>query len=104
MAYPTDLNHFQYTLIKSSLSGYVPKLRKYSLFRIINAILYVVKTGCQWYMLPKDFPPYRIVYHHWRSLCDRDMISTLLHVFSYGGSDGLHVHGGIHARILPIKA
>ena len=79
MAYPTDLNHFQYTLIKSSLSGYVPKLRKYSLFRIINAILYVVKTGCQWYMLPKDFPPYRIVYHHWRSLCDRDMITTLLH-------------------------
>ncbi|MDE6007262.1 MAG: transposase [Muribaculaceae bacterium] len=79
MAYPTDLTHLQYMLIKSSLSGYVPKLRHYPLFRIINAILYVVKTGCQWYMLPKDFLPYRIVYHHWRSLCERHIITTMLH-------------------------
>lgn len=79
MAYPTDLTHFQYKLIKSSLAEYVPRLRKYSLLEIINAILFVMKTGCQWYMLPKDFPPYRIVYHHWRSLCDRHIITTLLH-------------------------
>jgi putative transposase len=30
--------------------------------RIINAILYVVRTGCQWRMLPKDFPNWSTVY------------------------------------------
>ncbi|MDE6716655.1 MAG: transposase, partial [Muribaculaceae bacterium] len=28
---------------------------------------------------PKDFPPYRIVYHHWRSLCDRQIMANLLY-------------------------
>ena len=79
MSYPTDLTHSQYALIKSALTVYVPKVRKYSFFRILNAILYVVKSGCQWYMLPKDFPPYRIVYHHWRSLCDRQIMDNLLY-------------------------
>ncbi|MFA5555513.1 MAG: transposase [Flavobacteriaceae bacterium] len=30
--------------------------RKYSLRTIWNAIMYLVKTGCQWRMLPNDFP------------------------------------------------
>lgn len=30
--------------------------------RIINAILYVVRTGCQWRMLPRDFPNWSTVY------------------------------------------
>ena len=29
---------------------------------LVNAILYVVKTGCQWRMLPKDYPPWKTVY------------------------------------------
>jgi putative transposase len=38
--------------------------------RIINAILYVVRTGCQWRMLPKDFPKWSTVYGNfwkWRN-------------------------------------
>jgi putative transposase len=38
--------------------------RKYDLREIINAILYVVKTGCQWRMLPGDFPNWPIVYYY----------------------------------------
>ncbi|MDE6256946.1 MAG: hypothetical protein K2M53_01035 [Muribaculaceae bacterium] len=41
----------------------------------------MAKTGCQWHMLPNDFPPYRIVYHYWHSLCDRHVISDMLHKF-----------------------
>src|SRR3979490_3531787 len=28
---------------------------------VINAILYIASTGCQWRQLPKDFPPYSMV-------------------------------------------
>ena len=35
---------------------------------LVNGILYVVKTGCQWRMLPKDFPPWKTVYGYFRRL------------------------------------
>lgn len=38
---------------------------------ILNAILYVLKTGCQWEMLPKDFPPHQTVYDHFRRMSQR---------------------------------
>lgn len=41
--------------------------RKWEHWRIINAILYVNRTGCQWRMLSKDFPPWQTVYgYYWR--------------------------------------
>ena len=30
----------------------------------MNCILYINKTGCQWRMTPKDFPPHNIVFHY----------------------------------------
>lgn len=36
--------------------------KKYQLREIMNAIKYIVKTGCQWRMLPKDFPPHNTVF------------------------------------------
>ena len=35
--------------------------------QIVNAILYVLRTGCQWRMLPHDFPPWQIVYAYFRT-------------------------------------
>jgi transposase len=32
--------------------------RKYALRRVVDALLYVVKTGCQWRQLPANFPPW----------------------------------------------
>lgn len=34
---------------------------------VVNAIFYVVKTGCQWGMLPHDFPPKGTVYHYFNT-------------------------------------
>lgn len=37
---------------------------------IVNAILYVLRTGCQWRLLPHDFPPWSLVYYYfwkWRN-------------------------------------
>ena len=43
--------------------------RKHDLYIIFNAILYIIKNGCTWRDLPRDFPDYRVVYHYfsiWR--------------------------------------
>jgi len=34
--------------------------------KLVNAVLYMTKTGCQWRMLPNDFPPYSTVWSFYR--------------------------------------
>jgi putative transposase len=34
---------------------------------VVNAILYSLRSGCQWRMLPTDFPPHQTVYHYFRT-------------------------------------
>ena len=34
---------------------------------VINAIFYVLRGGCQWRLLPKEFPPHQTVYHYFRT-------------------------------------
>jgi putative transposase len=42
-----------------------------SLRHVLNAILYVLKTGCQWRQLPREFPHWTAVYYYfYRELCD----------------------------------
>lgn len=66
--YSSDLSNRQWQLIRQLLPqqsqlGRRPIDRR----RIINAILYVVRTGCQWRMLPKNFPNWSTVYNvFWR--------------------------------------
>lgn len=38
-----------------------------SLRLIVNAILYLLRTGCAWRQLPADFPPYQTVYRYFRA-------------------------------------
>src|SRR5712672_3060887 len=43
--------------------------RETELRRVLDAILYIARTGCQWRMLPKDFPPFTTVqgyFYDWR--------------------------------------
>jgi len=66
--YPTDLQYSEWLLIvqffPASKRG---RPHKWELWLIINAILYVNRTGCQWRMLPKNFPPWQTVYgYYWR--------------------------------------
>lgn len=53
--YPTDLTETQWQYIKKELMLQDRK-RKHDLRNVWNAIFYLVKTGCQWRMLPQDFP------------------------------------------------
>ena len=45
---------------------------------LVNGILYIVKTGCQWRMLPKDFPPWKTVYGYFRRLSKLDVWEKVL--------------------------
>jgi len=60
--YPTNLSNSQWQIMSKFLD--TKRTRKYDLREIVNAILYLVKTGCQWRMLPADFPKWQIVYYY----------------------------------------
>lgn len=62
--YPTDLNDAQWDQIRLLIPGpkHGGRPRSTSVRRAVDAILYLVRTGCQWRMLPGDFPPWRTVY------------------------------------------
>ena len=66
--YPTDLSDVEWECLKPCVPA--PKERGrprlHSPREILNAIFYVLKTGCQWHMLPRDFPPYKTVFHYFR--------------------------------------
>ncbi|GIL16247.1 MAG: IS5 family transposase [Anaerolineaceae bacterium] len=66
--YPTDLKYSEWLLIEQFFPPNVRgRPRKWEMWLIVNAILYVVRTGCQWRMLPKEFPPWQTVYrYYWR--------------------------------------
>jgi putative transposase len=68
-AYETDLSDAQWELLRPQVekpASHGGTHRKHPLREIVNALLYVAKTGCQWRMLPHDFPPWEAVYDHYR--------------------------------------
>ena len=67
MGYKTDLNDKQWGLIAPFFySNKGTNFLKHSKRELVNAVLYLVKTGCQWRLLPNDFPPYTAVWSFYR--------------------------------------
>ena len=60
--YPTNVTDNQWKAIVHFFDE--KRKRKHSNKEIFNAILYMLKTGCQWRMLPKDFPKWQLVYYY----------------------------------------
>jgi transposase len=82
--YPTDLTDPEWQvlepLVPAVKSGGRPA--DYQRREIVNAIFYVLRTGCQWRMLPHDLPPWQIVYayfRNWRKDGTWKRIHTTLH-------------------------
>ena len=63
-SYPSDMTDTQWAEIEPLYSG----LREYTWPKreLTDAVLYLVKTGCQWRHLPHDFPPYSTVHSFYR--------------------------------------
>jgi putative transposase len=67
-AYQTDLSDAEWSCLELHLPA--PKAdgrpRLHSLREILDAIFYVLRSGCAWRLLPNDFPPWKTVYHYFR--------------------------------------
>jgi len=68
-AYQSDLSDAEWSCLEPHLPA--PEAngrpRLHSPRKILDAILYVLKSGCAWRLLPHDFPPWKTVYHYFRS-------------------------------------
>jgi len=67
-AYASDLSDGQFTVIESLIPSPKPGGRppKYERREIVNGIMYVLRSGCSWRMIPHDLPTWRITYHYFR--------------------------------------
>jgi transposase len=68
--YPSDLTDEQWALVEPLIPVYPGgRPRETDMREVVNAILYLVRTGCQWRYLPKDLPPKSTVwgyFNEWR--------------------------------------
>jgi putative transposase len=77
--YPTDLSDEQWKLLEPMLPPPFLRGRKRSvdLREIVNAILYLLRSGCAWRYLPHDFPKWTTVYYYFRRWRDLDWFAKL---------------------------
>lgn len=77
--YPTDLTDEEWARIRPLLPGRhcTGRPRATDLREVLNAIRYLVRTGCGWRMLPKDFPPWQTVYWWFRRLIRLALFATI---------------------------
>ena len=66
--YPTDLTDAEWTMVAPFIPAAQPggRPRTTDMREVVNATFYILRSGCQWRMLPQEFPPYQTVYHYFR--------------------------------------
>src|ERR687893_64729 len=66
--YPTDLSDAEWRCFEPCIraTNRRGRPRIYSLRRVLDAIFYVLRSGCPWRLLPREFPPWRTVYYWFR--------------------------------------
>jgi len=68
LVYPSDLTDAEWQWIKDLIPGETSggRHRDTDMRQVVNGILYLLRSGCSWRMLPKDFPPYTTVHEYYR--------------------------------------
>lgn len=91
--YPSDITRNQFELIREDLERAKSKTRprKYDLYDIFCAVLYILKGGIQWRMLPPDFPKWQLVYYYFQIWSRKDgandsVLETVLKKISSHGT------------------
>ena len=75
-SYPTDLTDKQWAIIAPLFVGM--REYKYSKRELLNAVLYVVDSGCKWRQLPHDFPKWQTVYSFFRRSIEKNLWDKIL--------------------------
>jgi putative transposase len=84
MAYPSDLSDKEWFLVE----GYFKQQRifgrplRHDRRAVVNAIFYITRSGCQWRMLPKDYPPWQTVYDYFKQWCEDGTWEKVLDVLN----------------------
>jgi putative transposase len=67
--YATDLTDREWALLAPLLPAAKVggRPRSTDLREVLNALSYWLRSGGAWHLLPHDFPPWKTVYHYWRS-------------------------------------
>lgn len=82
--YPSDLSKQQRRLLKPLLFNRGnPSRQKWTWKVILNALFYVLRTGCQWRALPESFPPWQTIYGYHRRFCELglwEQLNTILRI------------------------
>src|SRR4051812_34971640 len=80
--YPSDTSDEQWALVEPLLPEPKPGGRpeKHPRRAVVDAILYVVRTGCAWRQLPADFPPWQTVYWYFNQWEQAKVTETILPV------------------------
>ena len=70
--YPSDLTDQEWALLEPLLASSKKRRGrppKWSARRVADAVFYLLRSGCAWRMLPREYPPWQTVYYHfwkWR--------------------------------------
>src|ERR1700756_2441023 len=78
--YDTDLTDAAWAWGAPVLAAARPRGRPRTtdLRSVLNAIFYLLRTGCQWRLLPREFPPWPTVYYYFRRWEEESVWLTLL--------------------------
>jgi putative transposase len=64
--YPSDLSQEQWTVLAPVLYEALGRCGRLPRRELVNAIFYVLRTGCQWRYLPQSYPNWKTVYSAFR--------------------------------------
>jgi transposase len=82
--YNSNLSDTQFQLIVKHIPVVkTTRPRKYTIHELINAIMYILLTGCRWRDLPTDMPPWRSVYHYFYKLKVNKYLDKILYGLNY---------------------
>jgi putative transposase len=84
LRYPSDLTDGEWVLVAQFIPPAKPggRPRTTDIREVLNAILYIVGGGCQWPMLPKDFPPVSTVRCYFYAWQNAGLWQTINHLLA----------------------
>ena len=81
MSYPSDLSDTQWQRLQGvfppPINGRSGRPRRHELREVVNALLYQARTGCSWRSLPHEFPPWVVVWDHFRRWRDNGTLERI---------------------------
>ncbi|MEB1486941.1 transposase, partial [Xanthomonas campestris pv. campestris] len=90
--YPSDMSReqFEHVLPILEQARKRTKPRRVDMYEVWCAVLYLLRTGCQWQALPSDFPKWRTVHSYFAkwSECDDEGVSLLEQALKKSGWRG----------------